>query len=214
MKSTNSLILICLVASFFSWAMGSKSVEFFAFSTSNIIYGRFWTVITALFIHGDLIHLLGNIIFLYVFGNTLESFIGTKRMLATFFIGGIFAFLASTFFYPPDIPMIGASAAIFSLAAVSMLVKPLKTSVLFLFLPVGLVAILYFIFNLFQVYYGIFSNIAYISHVIGFLIGIPLGIYWSRDWVKNLIITFLLLLIYFILAYWFIPMLFIALNLG
>jgi membrane associated rhomboid family serine protease len=193
--------------------MGPKSVDFFAFSTSNIIYGRFWTVITALFIHGDLIHLLGNIIFLYVFGNTLESFIGTKRMLVTFFIGGIFTFLISTLFYPPNIPMIGASAAIFTLAAVSMLVKPLKTSVLFLFLPVGLVAILYFIFNLFQVYYGIFSNIAYISHVIGFLIGIPIGIYWSRDWIKNLIITFLLLLIYLILAYWLIPILFIALNL-
>ena len=213
MKSTNSLIFICLVASFLSWSMGPKSVDFFAFSTSNIIHGRFWTVITALFIHGDLIHLLGNIIFLYVFGNTLESFIGTKRMLATFFIGGIFTFLISTLFYPPNIPMIGASAAIFTLAAVSMLVRPLKTSVLFLFLPVGLVAILYFIFNLFQVYYGIFSNIAYISHVIGFLIGIPIGIYWSRDWIKNLIITFLLLLIYLILAYWLIPILFITLNL-
>ncbi len=214
MKSTNNLIILCLLASFFSWFIGGKSIDFLAFSTSNILSGKFWTPITALFIHSDLIHLLGNIIFLYVFGNTLESEIGAAKMLVAFLFGGISAFFLSVFFYPPNIPMIGASAAIFTLAAVSMLVKPLRTSLLFLFLPVGLVAILYFIFNLFQIYYGISSNIAYISHIMGFLIGIPLGIFWSKKWIKNLIITCLLLLIYLILAYWVIPLLFITYNIG
>lgn len=216
MKKTNVLILLCIIASFFAWVYESKVVDYFTFSTSNILLEwRYWTLITALFIHGNLIHLLGNIVFLYVFGNTLEDIIGAKKMLAAFFIGGIFTFLISTLFYPPDIPMAGASASIFTLAAITILVKPLRISILFLFLPVGLVAVLYFLFNLFEIYYGISSNIAYISHVIGFLIGVPLGICWSSEWVKNLIITILLLSIYIILAYWFIPLLLLILfNIG
>ncbi len=215
MKKTNALILLCIVASFFAWVYESKAVDYFTFSTSNILLEwRYWTLITALFIHGNLIHLLGNIVFLYVFGNTLEDIIGAKKMLAAFLIGGIFTFLISTLFYPPDIQMAGASASIFTLAAITILVKPLRISILFLFLPVGLVAVLYFLFNLFEIYYGISSNIAYISHVIGFLIGVPLGICWSSEWVKNLIITILLLSIYIILAYCFIPLLLILFNIG
>jgi len=214
MKKTNILILLCIVVSLLTWTLNSNLVDYFTFSTSNILQGRCWTLITALFIHGGLVHLFGNIIFLYVFGNTLEDVIGAKKMLAAFFIGGISAFLISTMFYPPDISMVGASASIFTLAAVTMLDKPLKISLLFLFLPVGLVAILYFIFNLFEIYYGISGNIAYISHVIGFMIGIPIGIYWSDEWVKNLITTVLLLFLYLILAYWFIPLLLIVYNLG
>lgn len=112
--------------------------------------------------------------------------------------------LLSTFFYDPRTPMIGASAAIFTLAAVVMLVKPLKFSFLF-FMPQGLVAVVYFIYNIAAVYLGAQGNIAYISHVIGFLIGVPLGIAWSKYWGRNLLITFGLLILYTLLQIFLIP---------
>ncbi len=157
-----------------------------------------WTLVTALFLHADPLHLAGNMLFLFVFGNTLEEEIGPKKTLTAFFSGGILSFLLSVFFYSPQTPMIGASAAIFTLTAIVMLVKPLRFSILFL-LPQGLVAILYFMYNIVAVYYGTQGNVAFISHIIGFIIGIPLGIAWSREWKKNLLITLGLLILFYVL---------------
>jgi membrane associated rhomboid family serine protease len=76
-----------------------------------------------------------------------------------------------------------------------MLLKPLKFSIL-LFMPQGLVAILYFVYNAIAVYLSTQGNVAYIAHIIGFASGIPLGIAWSKNWFRNLIITIALLAIY------------------
>jgi membrane associated rhomboid family serine protease len=65
--------------------------------------------------------------------------------------------------------MIGASAAIFTLTSIVMLVKPLKFSLIFL-MPQGLVAIIYFIYNVAAVYFGVQGNVAFISHIVGFII--------------------------------------------
>jgi len=174
------------------------ALSYLAFSGENLIQGKVWTPITALFLHADPMHLAGNMIFLFVFGNTLEKEIGSKKTLAAFLIGGILSFLLSTYFYDPGTPLIGASAAIFTLTSIVMLVKPLKFSLLFL-MPQGLVAILYFIYNVAAVHFEVQGNVAFISHIIGFILGIPLGIAWSKDWKKNLAITFGLLVVFYIL---------------
>jgi membrane associated rhomboid family serine protease len=158
-----------------------------------------WTLATSLFLHANLIHLIGNVIFLYVFGNTLEKIRSAGSMSTVFFFGGIVTFLLSTFFFEPGTPLVGASAAIFTLTAVVMLMKPLRWSWLLL-MPVGLAAILYFLYNLAAIYYGIQSEVAYIAHVIGFALGIPFGIAWTREWFRNLIVTIALLLLYFLLV--------------
>jgi len=137
-------------------------------------------------------------VFLFVFGRTLEEELNGKKMGGGFFLGGLLTFVLATPFYPLDTAMVGASAAIFTLAAIAMLVKPLKFSILFLS-PVGLVAIIYFLYNAVAIYYGVQSTISYIGHVIGFIIGIPLGIAWSKNWKRNLLITLILLGIYYII---------------
>lgn len=205
MNKINLVIVICILVSVLLWYWESDCIiEYFAFSQDNFLDGKVWTLVTALFLHADLLHLLGNMLFLFVFGNTLENEVGTKKTLFAFFLGGTASFLLSTFFYNPSVILIGASAAIFTLTAVVMLVKPLKFSFLFL-MPQGLVAIIYFAYNVFAVYYSTQGNIAYISHVIGFVIGIPLGIAWSKKWAKNLLITIGLFLIYLVIALLIIP---------
>jgi membrane associated rhomboid family serine protease len=167
----------------------------------NVQEGRVWTLVTAIFVHASIIHLLGNMIFLYVFGNTLESVTNSKKkMLITFFTGGILSFPLSIPFFPPDATFVGASAAIFTLAAVVMLLKPLRFSWLLL-MPVGMVAIVYFLYNAVAVYLHLQSDVAYVSHVIGFLLGVPFGIAWSANWKKNLVISLILLVIYFVALY-------------
>ena len=171
------------------------------FSLKNLQEGRIWTLITAIFVHANLIHLFGNMIFLYVFGNTIESVTNSKsKMLIPFFVGGILSFPLSIPFFPPNATFVGASAAIFTLAAEVMLLKPLRFSWLLL-MPVGMVAIVYFLYNAVSVYLHQQSDVAYISHVIGFLLGLPFGIAWSPNWKKNLVISIILLVVYFIALY-------------
>lgn len=212
MNKINLVIVICVLASVLWWLTGPSDLvtEYLAFSGENLLQGRLWTVVTGLFLHADLVHLVGNMLFLYVFGNTLENELKTMKTLLAFFVGGILSFLLGVFFYEPSTYLIGASAAIFTLAAVVMLVKPLKFSLLFL-MPQGLVAIIYFAYNVLAVYVGEQGNIAYISHVIGFIIGIPFGIAWSKEFVKNLLITIGLFLIYLIVVLVLIPYLLPAL---
>src|SRR6266446_3387008 len=207
LRSNYLLILGCIGASLWTWSLLPNSPSFveqnLVFSSDNLQAGRLWTLVTALFVHGSPIHLLGNMIFLFVFGNTLEKTIGSHAHMVVFFTGGLTAFLLSIPFFPADTGMIGASAAIFTLAAAVMLTRPLKFSWLFL-APQGLVAIIYFVLNVALVYApsmipGYNPNVAYIAHVIGFTVGIPFGIAWSLHWKKNLVISLGLFSIYLVI---------------
>lgn len=201
MRVTNILILLCVLASLYGWVADPVFVERnLVFSLKNLVEGRVWTLVTAIFVHANLIHLLGNMIFLYVFGNTLESVADSKKMLAAFFLGGILSFPLSLPFFPSGATFVGASAAIFTLTAVVMLLKPLRFSWLLL-MPVGLVAVLFFLFNAVAVYYHLQDDVAYVSHIIGFTIGMVLGIRWSEQWRRNLLISLGLVVAYFALLY-------------
>ena len=198
MNKTNWLIILCALASLAVWLTGDKQsqiLDYLVFSGQNLQNGRVWTLITGLFLHADPTHLIGNMIFFYIFGNTIENELGSKWVLVPFFVGGIGSFLVSTIFYEPSVSMIGASAAIFTLTAIVMLLKPLKFSFYFL-MPLGLVAIIYFSYNLLAAQINAEGTVSYIGHIIGFSIGVPFGIASSNDWHKNLLITGLLFIIY------------------
>ena len=205
MNKTNWLIILCILAFALKWFFANDQIiDYLAFSGENLLKGRVWTILTGLFLHSDLTHLLGNMIFLYIFGNTLENELGEKWILLPFFIGGTASFLLSSAFYDPAIYMIGASAAIFTLTAIIMLLKPLKFSFYFL-MPLGLVAIIYFTYNLLAVSMGSQGNVSYIGHIIGFVIGVPFGIASSKDWGKNLLITAGLFMIYLLIVWILLP---------
>ena len=201
MRINSLLIIACLVASFWAWQQEPKFAEqHLVFSFNNLMQGRYWTLVTALFVHGSILHLFGNVLFLFVFGGTLENNVGSGRHLMVFLTAGLTGFVLSLPFVAPDAGMVGASAAIFGVAACVMLVRPLKFSWLFL-APQGLVAILYFLYNAIVVYDsrlvpGYDPQVGYIAHVIGFLTGVPFGIAWSDNWKKNFVITLVLLGVY------------------
>lgn len=201
MRANYLLILACIAASLWAWQQPPAFAEpNLVFSSTNFLHGRPWTLLPALFVHASPLHLFGNMLFLFVFGNTLEKNVGTAKHLMVFFTGGVLAFLLSIPFMPRGTGMLGASAAIFTVAACVMLVSPLKFSWLFL-APQGLVAIIYFVYNVAVVYDpsripGYDHNVAYVAHIIGFVAGIPFGIALSAHWKKNLLITLALFGIY------------------
>jgi len=206
MRRTNYLILLCILTSVLLWLFADEQTfDLLAFNTENLLKGRIWTLITSLFIHSDPAHLIGNMIFFYIFGNTIEKELSHKWVTIPFFIGGVTTFLLSTQFYDPSTYLVGASAAIFTLTAIVMLLKPLKFSFYFL-MPLGLVAIIYFIYNLIAINLGSQGNISYIGHIIGFLTGIPFGVASNKEWHKNLLITTALLGIYLFIIWFLLPL--------
>ena len=171
MKKTYWLIILCILTSIFMWIQTNEQViDYLAYNGENLLQGKIWTIITSLFIHSDFSHLFGNMIFLYIFGTTIENELNWKWVVYPFILGGVLSFLISGFFYDPYVYLVGASAAIFTLTAMVMLLKPLKFSFYFL-MPLGLVAIVYFSYNLLAVYMGSQGNVSYIGHIIGFCIG-------------------------------------------
>src|SRR5206468_11734043 len=81
------LILGCVGLSLWAWQQDPNFIDTnFVFSWNNLLAGRIWTLFTALFLHASPTHLFGNMLFLFVFGNTLEKMIGRDYHLAVFFI--------------------------------------------------------------------------------------------------------------------------------
>jgi membrane associated rhomboid family serine protease len=88
--------------------------------------GAGWlSAITAIFLHGDPLHLIGNMFPLWVFGRRVEDACGSWRFLAFYLTCGVCADIVSVFIhYESSIPSIGASGAIFGLMGAYMLLFP------------------------------------------------------------------------------------------
>lgn len=179
---TDALILLSVILSAYYWTSGAE----LSFSAKNFQANPL-SIVSAIFAHANMLHLAGNMIFLYIFGSLVEREQGGAALAFAFFLGGIATFLLSVPIYP-NAAMVGASGAIFTLAAITMLTNPLKLTIFF-FMPVGAVALLFFIYNILAITQGVEGNTAFASHVIGFLIGMGLGAWWSKDWKKNILIA-------------------------
>ncbi len=88
-----------------------------------VMGGHLWQFVTYLFVHGTVVHILFNMLFLWWFGTALEGSWGTRRFLKYYFGTGVSAAVivaAVAFVGPPEglfIPVVGASGAIFGLLA-------------------------------------------------------------------------------------------------
>jgi membrane associated rhomboid family serine protease len=144
---------------------------------------------TSMFMHGDWMHLIGNMLFLWIFGNNVEDALGHVRFVAFYALGGLAATALQTFVTlgwgsteDGTIPNLGASGAIAGVLGAYLLLHP-GGSVLTLILPFFLIpipALLYLgIWFVFQLLEGGMSfvhpeeggGIAYFAHIGGFVFG-------------------------------------------
>jgi membrane associated rhomboid family serine protease len=83
------------------------------------------TLLTYMFLHGNILHLVGNMLFLWVFGDNVEDAMGHLRFLLFYLLCGIFAGLAHAFMRPDSaVPMIGASGAVAGVIAAYLMLHP------------------------------------------------------------------------------------------
>ena len=177
-------------------------------SYDNIfLHGRWWCVFTALFVHGGLMHLLGNMLFLYLFGKGLERQIGSAGLLAVFVAGGVASMIFCVFYYPHNLPCVGASGAICTLLATLMLFDPWKFSLLLnlLPMPLGVAGFTYLLVNVAGFYQDLKHpsvggmHTAYVGHLSGFVAGMIIGMFLCPDWKKNLLVSILQFAGYYLL---------------
>ncbi len=84
-----------------------------------------YTLITYMFFHGDILHLVGNMLFLWVFGDNVEDGLGHLRFLVFFLACGIFGGIAHAVMMPSSgIPLIGASGAVAGVIAAYLMLYP------------------------------------------------------------------------------------------
>lgn len=77
--------------------------------------GQYWRLITPIFVHVGLMHLVVNSVFLYFAGTQLEALLGHFRFLVVYLLSGLAGNLLSFAFGAPDVPSAGASSAVFGL---------------------------------------------------------------------------------------------------
>lgn len=83
-----------------------------------------WTLVTTWFTHADFWHILANMLTLYFFGSFLNSLVGTRYFMLTYFIGGVFADIFILLFSNPLALTIGASGCIFALGGALAVLVP------------------------------------------------------------------------------------------
>lgn len=178
---------------------GFQPKEFFdtVRGTSGLTGGARWevllSIVTAVFIHGGWLHILGNMLFLWVFADNIEDRLGHAGFLLFYVASGVVASLVQGLMDPTSVvPVVGASGAVAGVLGAYFVWFPLSTVhvvipffvLLFIPLPVPAFVVigLWFVQNLFAGYATIVDTastgggVAWFAHIGGFLFGATLGL--------------------------------------
>lgn len=148
------------------------------------------TVLTSMFLHGGLAHVVGNLWFLRLFGDNVEDAVGRVRYLVLYLVSGVIAAAAQYLSDPfSDVPMLGASGAIGGVLGAYLVlfpharivaIVPIFVFVQFVEWPAMIFLLLWLLVQVVggfgSVLAGAVGGVAYWAHVGGFVAGMLLGV--------------------------------------
>jgi membrane associated rhomboid family serine protease len=186
------LIVVNILVFLYEFSLGDYQLNAFI-EQYGLVPDRFhWTsVFTAMFLHGGWLHVLGNMWFLWIFGDNIEDILGHAKYLLFYLLCGIAAALLQTYFnYQSRVPMVGASGAIAGVMGAYMVKFPRARILTFIFIiffiytfevPAWLMLIYWFLLQLFGGFdsitvsqYSQGGGTAFFAHVGGFVAGMIL----------------------------------------
>ncbi|HVP62918.1 MAG TPA: rhomboid family intramembrane serine protease [Myxococcaceae bacterium] len=186
---TIGLIAINVIVFVVELIQGQSFVLRWAATAADISAGhRLWTLLTAMFLHASWSHIVGNMVFFWVFGPGVEDAMGPVKYLLFYLAGGVVAFLAQVLVTPSStIPMLGASGAIAAVMGAFLVMYPrhqIKSAVFFGFwwnltyIPAAVLIGVWFLLQLVSIgtvgqQEGSTSGggVAYVAHVAGMAFG-------------------------------------------
>jgi membrane associated rhomboid family serine protease len=202
------LIAICVVVFLYQSSLPREPGETFVFqygAIPSVVFGHAslpgeaavaipaaLTLLTSMFLHGGWMHLIGNMLYLWIFGNNIEDVMGHAKFIVFYVLCGILAALSHAMTDPSSqVPMVGASGAISAVLGAYVLLFP-RANVL-VFLPgigitrvaAGIVLGMWFVTQLVSGGMSIGATgggVAFFAHIGGFVAGVALiGLFKRRD---------------------------------
>jgi membrane associated rhomboid family serine protease len=178
-------------------AGGDAFVQRWSVIPADIVSGHQWiTILTAMFMHGGWMHIIGNMVFLWAFGPQIEDAMGPFRYLTFYLLSGFIASIAQiAAMSTSTVPNLGASGAIAGVMGAFLITYPrdeIRTLLILgwfiqlTVLPAGLLIGLWFVIQLFS-QIGSVANVqaggvAYMAHVGGFIFGaVAARLFESRE---------------------------------
>ncbi len=198
---TVAMIAICVVVFLWQLSLGAEQGKaiFGLGSIPAVLFGNrelspdlvllpsSVTLVTSMFLHGGWMHLIFNMLFLWVFGDNVEDSMGHLRYLVFYLLCGVLASLSHAVMEPSSaVPLVGASGAISGVLGAYLVLHP-KARLLVLFMniiPLRLPAIIvlgsWIGFQFLSLSSGEESNTAWWAHIGGFLAGMILVVPFRR----------------------------------
>jgi membrane associated rhomboid family serine protease len=116
-----AIYLITVLQSHSTTPTGSIVTRFLLYGPS-VAHGDWWRLVTAMFLHASILHIVFNMYVLWVIGTPVEQYLGTMRYLGLYFVSGL-AGSAGALLQSPLTPVLGASGAIFGVLGAMMILE-------------------------------------------------------------------------------------------
>lgn len=186
-----TLIALCVLVWFHQVSLDEEDFNLFIYQYGLVpgeIFARPYTLLTHMFLHGSWLHILGNMWFLWIFGDNVEDRLGRIRYLILYFTSGIGAALLQTLVSfltgGTDVPMVGASGAISGVLGAYLFLFPhariLALVPIFIFLTfvelpavffIGMWVFIQIINGLLTLPFAGYGGVAWFAHIGGFFVG-------------------------------------------
>ncbi len=188
--ATLTIVVVNVIVFVMELMGGDAFVYKWAEVPATIVAGHRWvTILTAMFMHGGWMHIIGNMVFLWAFGPEIEDAMGAPKYLAFYLLSGLAASLAQTAVMPHStVPNLGASGAIAGVMGAFLVTYPRDQirALLLLgwwtritFVPAALLIGFWFLIQIFSQVGAVADvqggGVAYAAHVGGFIFGAVTG---------------------------------------
>jgi len=146
------------------FVLNSKAIDSF----------QIWRFVSAIFLHGSLVHLIYNLFALLLFGFILEKLIGSRRFLILFLVSGVIANVVAVNFYNSSL---GASGAIYGILGAIVILRPMMLVWAFgLMMPMFIAGILWVVGDIMGVFGFGNEGVGNIAHLGGIFVGLLYGL--------------------------------------
>ncbi len=209
---TIGFIVVCVLVFLHQVSLQAKLGEIFVYQYGAIpavVFGyadlppefmavpAYGSLMTSMFLHGGWMHLIGNMMYLWIFGNNIEDVMGHVKFVVFYALCGVLAALShAAIDSGSTVPMVGASGAISGILGAYLLLYP-RARVLVLipfgffsqmiYVPAGIVLGLWFLMQLFSGGMSIGNQgggVAFFAHIGGFVVGMALIPFFKHSHVK------------------------------
>jgi membrane associated rhomboid family serine protease len=168
--------LIALNVLIFVITLLRREAVYFLALTPAYLSQQPWTIVSAMFVHANFLHILVNMISLYFLGSFLFRAAGERSFLAVFFLGGLTGNALYVLLGPSLTPAVGASGAVYALGGALAVIVPRVPVIVFPIpvpMPLWVAILIFFVLSF-------LPGIAWQAHLGGLLLGLVAGLIFRR----------------------------------